>query len=159
MLFMCTPYTRRTAATVCFPPLSPLNNVILECCRIIYCPGLPLYITATIQQAILTQPDCRVVLISNFKACQEHNGTQLHIPALVTVDIDDIMTEQTKEFKTKSPNMLNSDGKGELWYESTYRFLYLEDYMLFHNVTELIHFEADNMIYGKLTSALPGAPT
>ena len=39
---------------------------------------------------------------------------------------------------------------GDLWLLSSTRFFHLEDYMIKHNRTELLHVEADNLLYGKV---------
>lgn len=43
----------------------------------------------------------------------------------------------------------------DLWTTSAMRFFQLEDFMIKLNYQELIHVEADNMIYGQMTDLLP----
>ena len=120
------------------------------------CPyGLPAYIRTAIEQGIFTQPDCDVILVSNFAECTTLRESVKSIPGLLLVDSLDIISNRTKEYKNVSSNMFQTDGGGELWMTSALRFFILEDLMLHTGYTELIHVEADNMIYGRYTSLLP----
>jgi hypothetical protein len=47
------------------------------------------------------------------------------------------------------------DNRGELWITSALRFFIIEDVMRHLNYSELLHVEADNMLYGKLSDIIP----
>jgi hypothetical protein len=120
------------------------------------CPyGLPSYIRTAIEQGIFTQPDCDVILVSNFDECTTLRDSVKDIPGLVLIDSGAIVSNRTLQYRNLSANMFQTDGGGELWMTSALRFFILEDLMLAHRYSELVHVEADNMIYGKLTSLLP----
>lgn len=70
------------------------------------------------------------------------------------MDISGIESERTKEFKNLSLNMFSTDGGAELWLTSASRFFHLEDIMIRNNYTEMIHVEADNLLYGRLSTLL-----
>jgi hypothetical protein len=117
--------------------------------------GMPSYVQHTLQQAVWNQPYSDVYLISNYAECSYIKPSLGYIDGVRMVDIKDITGPRTRQFKNLSAGMFMSDGGGELWYESTFRFFYIEDFMNNHNVTELIHFEADNLIYGSVVDAVP----
>jgi hypothetical protein len=120
------------------------------------CPyGLPSYIRAAIEQGVFTQPDCDVILVSNFEECRTLRDSVKDIPGLVLVDSGSIVSNRTLHYRQLCANMFQTDGGGELWMTSALRFFILEDLMLSRGYTELIHVEADNTLYGKLTSLLP----
>lgn len=50
--------------------------------------------------------------------------------------------------------MFQSDNHGELWITSALRFFIMEDIMVAKGYTEMMHVEADNLLYGKLTEIL-----
>lgn len=66
-----------------------------------------------------------------------------------------LASKRYTEFANVSKNMFEADYGGELWITSALRFFSLEDIMLAHNYTEMMHVEADNLLYGRLTTILP----
>lgn len=120
------------------------------------CPyGLPAYIRTALEQAIFTQPDCDVILVSNFAECSTVRESVSSVPKLVLIDSTTIVSQRTLHYKNLSSGMFMTDGGGELWMTSALRFFIMEDLYTHYNYTEIIHVEADNMIYGKYTSLLP----
>jgi len=117
--------------------------------------GLPEYIRTSVEQGIDTQPDCDVVLVSNFGDCSHIKKSVKRMSRLKLVDSTEIVSLRTKEFANLSSNIFQTDGAGELWMTSALRFFVLEDLMLTYGYHELIHVEADNMLYGRLMSLLP----
>lgn len=53
-----------------------------------------------------------------------------------------------------STEMFQSDNHGELWITSALRFFIMEDIMVAKGYFEMMHVEADNLLYGKLTDIL-----
>jgi hypothetical protein len=117
--------------------------------------GLPVYIKTALQQAIFTQPDCDVLLVSNFQDCASVRKSVESLPALKLVDSTLLASQRTLQYHNVCSNMFMSDGGGELWMTAALRFFVIEDLMREAGYTELVHVEADNMLYGKLSSLLP----
>lgn len=114
--------------------------------------GLPEYISVSLQQARHSQPDCHVMLISNFAQCEELSKSVDQIHGLVKVDSTKIISNRTEVYLNASKEIFMSD---ELWLTAALRFYILEDLMVSYNITELVHVEADNTLYLRLTSILP----
>jgi hypothetical protein len=74
---------------------------------------------------------------------------------LIRIDTSDIETIATRMFRNLSANVFESDGSNELWMTSALRFFILEDVMRSRGYGELLHVEADNMVYGRLSALLP----
>lgn len=117
--------------------------------------GLPSYIRTSIEQGIFTQPDSDVILVSNFAECSTLAASVKDMPLLKLVDSTIIISNRTLQYKNVSASIFMTDGGGELWLTSALRFFIMEDLMRTFGYTELIHVEADNMIYGRFTSLLP----
>ena len=114
--------------------------------------GLPAYIKLSLEQAIEHQPDCDVILLSNYGECPQISILADTVDHLVKLDINDTMSTRTQDFHGLSNKIFQLDNP--LWLTSALRFFYLEDLMVEYNYRELIHIEADNMMYGKMTSIL-----
>ena len=117
--------------------------------------GLPEYIRVSLEQAIYTQPDCEVIIASNFADCALIAQTVASVPGLTQIDTTKIESAATKQFANMSVSVFASDYAGELWVTSALRFFILEDIMNNKSYTELLHIEADNTIYGSITTILP----
>lgn len=117
--------------------------------------GLPSYIIHSLEQAVHSQPDCDVIMASNYADCPQVADNIRNIPGLILQDMSLIASPRTKEFTNLSTNILAVDYGAELWLTSALRFFNLEDLMIRNNYTELMHVEADNLLYGKLTTILP----
>ena len=114
--------------------------------------GLPVYIKLSLEQAIEQQPDCDVILLSNYGECPPILIVADKVKELIKVDVNDSISIKTKNFLVFSSKIFQLDSA--LWVASALRFFYLEDFMVQYNFHELIHIEADNMLYGKMTSIL-----
>lgn len=119
--------------------------------------GLPAYIVESLKQAVFSQEgdDSTIVLASNFGECAKIEETLAQIPKLVKVDTTAIRSKRTAEFANMSQTIFESDYAGELWMTSALRFFIMEDIMNEKGYTEMLHVEADNMLYGKITDILP----
>lgn len=118
--------------------------------------GLPEYISFSLKQALISQPDADVILASNYESCAKVKAdlNQL-LPGVHAIDTDSIRSLRTTQFYNASGNIFQSEGWGELWVTSALRFFMLEDLMIAHKIKEMIHIEADNLLYGSLTQLLP----
>lgn len=117
--------------------------------------GLPGYIKTSIEQSIFSQSDCDVILLSNIGECQIIADSVKDVKNLHIVDSLPIATPRTLNFQNISFSLFNADYSVALWITSALRFFMLEDLMLARNYTELLHIEADNMMYGRITTILP----
>lgn len=132
-------------------PIVYVYTVVKAVCRY----GLPGYIKVTLEQAVLSQPDSDVYMASNYAECP-HIGDAVDTVAHVKkVDITSLISDRTREFMNVSQSMFEVDGGSELWLTSAYRFFNLEDMMIKYNMKEIMHVEADNLLYGNFTSLLP----
>jgi hypothetical protein len=116
--------------------------------------GLADYIKVSLEQALLTQPDCDIVIASNFGDCPTLAPVVQQIPNVILVDTIAIESQRTKKFATLAKDIFQSDRFGELWITSALRFFIMEDIMNAMHYTELFHVEGDNLLYGRLTSLL-----
>jgi hypothetical protein len=116
--------------------------------------GLPTYVRYALEQSIFSQPDCHTVLLSNIQDCPSIADSVKDIEGLHLVDSFPIVSNRTLKFENLSNNVF-LDMRNSLWMTSALRFFLLEDFMKDRGWKELIHFEADNMLYGRLTTMLP----
>lgn len=120
------------------------------------CPrGLPTYIRIALEQAIFANPDCDVSMISNYAECEKIKNTVLNIKNLTLIDSTEIRSTRTATFINASATLFSKDGGGELWTNAALRFFIMEDLMILKGWEEIMHIEADNMIYGRYSSLLP----
>ena len=118
--------------------------------------GLPHYITISIEQAVISQPDCDIIMASNYQECATVEAVIDKIPTVIKFDTSiALASNRTRDFVNASEAMFEANFNGELWATSAIRFFGLEDLMISMNYTEMIHVEADNLLYGKMTSILP----
>ena len=71
--------------------------------------GFPEYIKWTLEQAVLHQPDCDVILASNFAECPRINDIADTIKYLVKIDAYLVMSEKSKKFRAMSSKIFASD--------------------------------------------------
>eukprot|EP00601_Ochromonadales_sp_CCMP2298_P021991 CAMPEP_0173303164 /NCGR_PEP_ID=MMETSP1143-20121109/18744_1 /TAXON_ID=483371 /ORGANISM="non described non described, Strain CCMP2298" /LENGTH=872 /DNA_ID=CAMNT_0014243857 /DNA_START=97 /DNA_END=2716 /DNA_ORIENTATION=+ len=157
---VCGPSGVETLNTSRLPVVFVFTVVPTLCVR-----GLPSYIKTALQQAMFTQPDCDVLLVSNFKDCASVRESVKELTTLKLVDSSLMASNRTVWYNRICSNMFRSDGVGELWMTSALRFFIIEDLMRESGTMksgttksgyrELLHIEADNMLYGKLSSLLP----
>ena len=113
--------------------------------------GLPEYIRVSLEQAALLQSDCDVVMASNYAECATIEKNIKDIPNVTLLDVSLISSPRTKDFTNAAFEIF---GYGDLWTTSATRFFHLEDYMIRFNMTELLHVEADNLLYRKVSKLL-----
>jgi hypothetical protein len=58
-------------------------------------------------------------------------------------------------FLSASKDIFQSDNHGELWVTSALRFFVMEDLMVHCRYREMLHVEADNLVFGSLSALLP----
>ncbi|RYG68925.1 hypothetical protein EON64_04045 [archaeon] len=117
--------------------------------------GLPAYIKTSLSHSILTQPDSHVVLVTNAGECVKVTESVQSIAGLTVLDSVSLASQQTSIFHNLSKNIFVKDNSSELWMTSALRFFVLEDVMRARGYSDLLHVEADNMLYGPVTSVLP----
>lgn len=115
--------------------------------------GLPEYIKISLEQAIFSQPDSEVIIASNVGACPLINDMLHSIVNLTVIDASAVRSERTAKFETSSNEIFQNDNP--LWMTSALRFFIMEDIMKAKGYTEMMHIEADNMLYGRLSTILP----
>lgn len=120
--------------------------------------ALPDYILITLSQALMTQgDDAEVIFAANYRDCKgaikSMRDSDLTSKGLIMVDIDEIASDETKAYVRGVDSMLNYLKIGEwLYAHSMTRFMYLQDLMKVRKYTHIMHVEADNMLYGKLSN-------
>lgn len=115
--------------------------------------GLPKYIRTSVEQAVFTQPDCDVILMSNFGECNTLKADVETITNVMLVDTVKIKSNRTAAYEKRINEFF--EGQDSLWSTSALRFYNLEDLMNTYHYRSLVHVEADNMIYGRYTTLLP----
>ncbi len=114
--------------------------------------GIPHYIMYSVQQALLTQRDSELIFISNYKECPKSKSQMNLLGNIVQVDTDSLVSERFEVFRNRSVEIFQSDATGnDLWVSSALRLFQLESLMITHNLAEVMHIEADNMLYGSLS--------
>jgi hypothetical protein len=94
-------------------------------------------------------------MASNYAQCEQIGKTVASVRGLIQIDTTTIESLATKQFANMSTAVFESDYAGELWMTSALRFFILEDIMTSRGYSEMLHVEADNTLYGRLTSLLP----
>lgn len=117
--------------------------------------GLPKYIRITLEQAVFTQPDADVYLIANIGECSLIQDSLVNIHGVHVIDSKLIESQRTRTFRNLSDSLFASDGVNELWMTSALRFFVLEDVMVQMKWSEMMHAEADNLMYGRYSTVLP----
>lgn len=117
--------------------------------------GLPDYIKTSLEHNIFTQPDCEVILLTNLGECPQIADAVRNITGLTVVDSSPLTSARTRSFLNISANIFQTDNSNELWITSALRFFLLEDLMQSKGYKELLHVEADNLLYGRLQTVLP----
>lgn len=123
-----------------------------------YCDeGLPEYLYVTLNHTLVTQqPQSKVILLSNFHDCS--NSSWIHGSGnskfeylkqrgLQLEDSTKIMSDRSRLFLNLSREVFAWDNKNELWMTSALRFFLIEDLMSNKGWQEVLHLEADNLLY------------
>ena len=132
-------------------PILFVYTLVPKICR----HGLPDYILTSLQQAVFTQPDCDIIMATNYRECPNVKIALKKVTNIIFVDINDVISSRTISFRNASFNLFQSDNHGELWITSALRFFIMEDVMRHLNYSEMFHVEADNMLYGKISDIIP----
>lgn len=131
-----------------------------------YCEyGLPEYIHHTLNHTLVSQqPRAEVVLVSNFQDCyndssamltQHSSFRELIQHGLHLEDSVKFMSQRSQRFLNLSREVFAWDNKNELWMTSALRFFILEDLMVNKGWDEVLHIEADNLLYVRAHKLLP----
>jgi hypothetical protein len=86
--------------------------------------GLPSYIRTSLEQAIFTQPDAQVILLSNLRDC--HPMMEDSVKGILHLEVIDslsIISERTKHFENVSSTLF-LDSWEPLWMTSALRFFF-----------------------------------
>ena len=150
LIFIQATDTENSTTTSYRLPVVYVYTVVPRVCK----HGLPLYIKTSLEQAIFSQPDCDVILASNFADCVTVGDSVKDLKKLIKIDTTVIASNRTLAFLNASTEMFQSDNHGELWITSALRFFIMEDIMVKKGYFEMMHVEADNLLYGKLTDIL-----
>ena len=111
----------------------------------------PTYIETTLEQALLTQQDCDIVMASNYVECPAIGHAMDRVSGLIQIDTKIIKSDRTVAFEDLSISMFASTHNGALWMTSAQRFFSMEDVMIHKGYTEMLHVEADNLLFGKVS--------
>jgi hypothetical protein len=129
-------------------PIVYVYTVVESACR----HGFPTYIKVSLEQAVLSQPDCDVIMASNYGECKVLDAEMDTIPGIIKHDISLVPSNRSKEFINVSTIMFAANTNRYLWVTSAQRFFAMEDYMIEKGYNEMIHVEADNLLYGKVSN-------
>ena len=111
----------------------------------------PGYIEISLEQALLTQQDCDIVMASNYIECPAIGHAIGKVSGVIQVDTKIIKSNRTEAFEDASIRLFSSTYNGALWMTSAQRFFSIEDVMIHKGYTEMLHVEADNLLYGKVS--------
>ena len=132
-------------------PLIFVYTIHPESCR-----ELPKYIYDSLRQALLTQPESTVMFATNLGECVktfEPDLRKLHaLSKLVVVNTSSLISDRTRRYQQSSSHILSTNTSEGLWITSASRFFLLEDIQRHFNFSSLLHVEADNMLYGPMSS-------
>lgn len=116
--------------------------------------GLPSYIKNSIRQAVYSQPDSEIVFASNFRDCPNIEIAVGRLDRVSMIDTSVDISKRTMKFKNMSSAIFPSDHTGELYITSALRFFHLEDIMRKRKYSQLLHVEADNLLYMPIINAI-----
>jgi hypothetical protein len=133
---------------VCIPsfPIVFVYTIAEETCR----RGVPNYLKFTLEQGLLLQGDCEIVMMGNFAECASYGKEIDLIPGVVKVETTDIASKRSNQFANSSSTLFAGNHHGHLWISSAQRFFTLENLMVKKGFTEMLHVEADNLLFGRV---------
>lgn len=115
-------------------------------------PRLPVYISDTIYQIRLFNPDCPLYLLINEQAVPQTNSfAQKYSITLQTLETLPLTQEHINFQKNAD---LNPYHTGFILYTKE-RFLYLYDLVHYYNLHSVFHLENDNLLYVNLKELMP----
>ena len=111
-------------------------------------------------QAIASQHNSEVILLSNFKQCRWslhdlRNGEVMELRNISIIESHAIKSSRTLEFERLLKKLVPKGHESDLTLTSLYRYFMLEDYMTNHTIKEVLHMDNDVMIYEDLHQYLP----
>lgn len=129
-------------------PIVFVYTISEETCR----RGVPNYLKYTLEQGLLFQADCEIVMLSNYAECAGLEKEIDLIPGVVKVDTTVIASNRSDSFAKSSSSIFagSRHNNGHLWISSAQRFFSLENLMIKKEYTEMLHVEADNMLFGRV---------
>jgi len=117
--------------------------------------GMPTYIKYSLQQSLLTQHDAEVILVANYAECPLLKTHVDLLEGVVQIDTKNMQSNRLRLFHNRSTEIFQDDGAGNnLWVTSALRFFLLENMMISKGMAEVMHIEADNMLYGSFTEII-----
>lgn len=109
----------------------------------------------TLEQAVLTQKNCTVILVSNFGECPQFENEIRKIAGITIVDTANLTSAKTRAYLNTSRSIVsqgtNDPINAGLFLTSAQRFFLLEDIMLSLHIKEVVHLELDNLLFAPLT--------
>lgn len=154
VLLVCIPLIKAFNMTTKSPktgvPIVYVFTVSQRACE----KGLPAYIKFSLEQAVLTQYESDVILVSNYKECSKVRQSSDLIEGLIQIDTASLHSQRLDKFANLSTNIFQDDGYGNLWVTSALRFFFLETMMEQHGYKDIMHIEADNLLYGNLNAII-----
>ena len=89
------------------------------------------YIEITLRQAVLTQSNADIILVSNYEECAALKTIADAVPEVKQVEVKHVVSQRTEGFMNNSMTLFTSNVKekydSELWITSAVRFFILED--------------------------------
>ena len=83
--------------------------------------GIPAYITTSLEQALLHQPDCDVIMASNYQECSTVEAVIDRIPGVIKYDISTLLgSPRTKEFANLTDTMFEANFNGKFLIEGSH---------------------------------------
>ena len=110
----------------------------------------PAYIEMSLQQALLMQQDCDIIMASNYVECPAIGHAMSKVSGIIQVDTKLIKSNRTLAFEDASIKLFSGNYNGALWMTSAQRFFNIEDVMIHKGYPEMLHVEADNLLFGKV---------
>ena len=133
---------------VCVPsfPIVFVYTISDEVCR----RGVPNYLKFTLEQGLLLQGDCEIVMMGNYAECTSFREEIDLISGVIKIETTDIASNRSNSFANSSSTLFAGNHNGHLWISSAQRFFSLENLMVKKGYTEMLHVEADNLLFGKV---------
>lgn len=119
--------------------------------------GLPPYIHTVLNHTLVFQKHAHVAFVSNFADCTGVSDSlnDLVSRGLLTFDSSVIQSPRTRRFHNVSREVFPWDNHNELWMTSALRFFVLEDLLRVQGWDEVLHVEADNLLFAQIDRLAP----
>ena len=134
---------------VCVPsfPIVFVYTISDEVCR----RGVPNYLKFTLEQGLLLQGDCEIVMMGNYADCANFGKEIDQIPRVVKIETTEMASNRSDAFANSTSTLFAGNRNGHLWISSAQRFFSLENLMVKKGYTEMLHVEADNLLFGRVS--------